>query len=239
MTFTGGSAGKPQSGVGGGRCRFHDVSDQSEVAMTRRRDPFTQALDSLRDRAEQGIFVPGQPVVIVDEARRLQLSTTPIREALAWLCGYGLIERAPMGGYLAPRLDPAVVRDRLTFRLYCLRASLEQASGTYDAVAASLEPDVFHRLYELMLRAVRRTGNAALVEEYHRVASQLHQLGQAERRLFRDHVGEAETLVALFEGTDRPALLDALTVYHQRRIEAAPLLVMEADAQRPALGEAR
>lgn len=207
--------------------------------MTRRRDPFTQALDSLRDRAEQGIFVPGRPVVIIDEARRLNLSTTPIREALAWLCGYGLIERAPMGGYLAPRLDPAIVRDRLTFRLHCLRASLEHAGDRFELGTGQRETDKRHGLRDHMLMAVRRTGNAALVEEYQRVASQLHQLGRAEGRLFRDHETEAEALVALFEGADRDTLLGALIAYHQRRIEAAALLVMEAESQRPTPDQGR
>ena len=63
--------------------------------MIRKHDPFTLALDSLRARAEEGAFTPGAPVVIIDEARRLNLSTTPVREALGWLCGFGLIERAP------------------------------------------------------------------------------------------------------------------------------------------------
>ncbi|MGV9009948.1 hypothetical protein [Brevundimonas sp.] len=204
--------------------------------MTRRRDPFTQALDSLRDRAEQGIFVPGQPVVILDEARRLQLSTTPVREALAWLCGYGLIERAPTGGYLAPRLDPAIIRDRMTFRLHCLLASFEKATGNYRREPAPGDPQTpQRRLVDHMLRMVRGTGNAALVEEYVRVTSQLQQLERAEQRLFLDVEVEAETVISLFETPDRPGLREAVIAYHQRRIEAAPLLVIEADAQRPTM----
>lgn len=54
----------------------------------RKHDPFTLALESLRARAEQGSFTPGAPVVIIEEARRLNLSATPVREALGWLCGF-------------------------------------------------------------------------------------------------------------------------------------------------------
>src|SRR5690606_3767999 len=92
---------------------------QSEVIMARRRDPFMMALESLRARAEQGVYAPGCPVVITDEARRLNLSTTPVREALVWLSGFGLIERSPTGGFLTPRLERAIVRDRFAFRLQC------------------------------------------------------------------------------------------------------------------------
>ncbi len=201
--------------------------------MTRRRDPFTQALESLRTRAEAGVFAPGRPVVIIDEARRLRLSTTPVREALAWLCGYGLIERAPMGGYLAPRLDPATVRTRLAFRLHCLSISLNGASQSHGrSLALNGHDDVRHTLLDHMLRAVKGTGNAALVDAYERVASQLMLLGPAERRLFQDADTEAAELVRLFEAPPGSGLPETIAAYHQRRIEAAPMLVLELEAQR-------
>ena len=209
--------------------------------MTRRRDPFTMALESLRSRAEQGVYVPGSPVVIMDEARRLNLSTTPVREALVWLCGYGLIERSPTGGFLAPRLDRAIIRDRYAFRLQCvvqsLRGTVDGGSsdqalrGTHDA-----GPD----LPGHMLQAVKRTGNAALVDAYQRVCSQLIQLQAAEERLFGDIVEEAGRIVLQF---DQPriaadvSLVEALATYHRRRIEAAPLLMLEAEAGRREAGD--
>ena len=73
----------------------------------------------------RGVYAPGGSVVIIEEARRLGLSTTPVREALAWLCGEGLMERAPRAGYLAPRLDAALLRDRFWVRLRCLATSLD------------------------------------------------------------------------------------------------------------------
>lgn len=202
--------------------------------MTRRRDPFTQALASLKTHAEQGVFIPGQPVVIVEEARRLRLSTTPVREALAWLCGFGLIERAPTGGYLAPRLDPAIVRDRLSFRLHCLLASLVHGEDSHDFGPDPEGHDTMAgRLSDHMRLAVKRTGNAALVEAYQRVSSQLEQLSGAEQRLFPDLEAEAERLVRLFERRDDQDLSQAITEFHQRRMKAAPLLVLEAEASRP------
>ena len=206
--------------------------------MTRRRDPFTNALDSLRSRAEQGVYVPGSQVVIMDEARRLSLSATPVREALVWLCGYGLIERSPMGGFLAPRLDPAGVRDRLEFRLQCVINSLtasrtsmarDQAMGGSGVQAGALPG--------LMLRAVKGTGNAALIDAYQRVCSQLIQLLPAEARLFPDLDSEEADVVRLFETAD-DGLAEALTHYHHRRMEAAPLLILEAEAVRGAIRDA-
>lgn len=197
--------------------------------MTRRRDPFMMALDSLRTRAQQGVYAPGSPIVIMEEAGRLKLSTTPVREALVWLCGYGLIERSPTGGFLAPRLDRAIVRDRFAFRLQCVVSSLTstgQIQGREQGFNGS--HGAVRDLDNHMLRAVKRSGNAALVDAYQRVYRQLVQLAPAERRLFKDFEAERGAIVQLFEtwGGDLPK---ALLTYHQRRIEAAPLLILEAE----------
>lgn len=228
--------------VGGNRAEAFGARDQDrpkmvlqwESTVTRRRDPFMTALESLQTRAEQGLYVPGSPVVILDEARRLGLSTTPVREALVWLCGYGLIERSPMGGFLAPRLDPAIVKGRFAFRLLCVLNSLTAAGrtqGREQGLNGLGQPD--RDLGEHMLRAVRSTGNAALVDAYQRVCRQLIQLASAERRLFRDIDAEQAAIVDLFEGSD-VGLADALGLYHRRRMEAAPLLILEAEAERGA-----
>lgn len=203
------------------------------MTVTRKHDPFTTALTSLRLRAEGGVFAPGRPVVIAEEARRLKLSPTPVREALAWLCGYGLIERAPTGGYLAPRLEPATVRDRLGLRLHCLTISINGAAQAHRPARplnGAAIPD--RPLAAQMSRAVRGTGNAALVDAYERVSSQLIQLAEAERRLFRDFDEEAERIARLFAAEPGAGLREALIAYHERRIEAAPLLILEADARR-------
>lgn len=206
--------------------------------MTRRRDPFTTALDSLRTRAERGLFAPGRPVVIIDEARRLNLSTTPVREALAWLCGFGLIERAPAGGFVAPRLEPAILRDRLAFRLHCLSTAINGASQSHGVVPG--DPNGAKPAQELadqMRRAVRGTGNATLIDAYERVCSQLRPVADAERVLFADLDLEATTLVGLFRKPACSGLREALSLYHQRRIEAAPLLIVEAEAGWPTHAE--
>nr|WP_303694512.1 GntR family transcriptional regulator [Brevundimonas subvibrioides] len=201
--------------------------------MNRKHDPFTQALESLRARAEQGAFTPGAPVVIIEEARRLGLSPTPVREALGWLCGFGLMERAPMGGFLAPRLDPALVRDRLAFRLVCLETSLNGLDRAPRPVDRGSRPSpVCRSLAEQMLRAVRSTGNAAMVDAYQRVNSQLVQFAGVERQVFGNVDEEADALVRLFKQSTSSDLVEALAVYHNRRMDAAPLLILEAEAGR-------
>lgn len=205
----------------------------SETAVTRKRDPFIQALDSIRRRSEACVYAPGAPVVIIEEARRLRLSTTPVREALAWLCGEGLIERAPSGGFLAPRMDAAVVRDRFAFRLLCLATSLEMTAVVHDRsepLPSSDAPD--HRLAGQLDRMVRGSGNSVLAEAFGRVGRQLLPLAEAERRLFHDRDAEATAILHLYDAGSAPALRLALAAYHQRRMDAAPLLVLDLAAER-------
>lgn len=200
--------------------------------MIRRRDPFMQALDSIRERARRGDFAAGRPVVIIDEARRLGLSTTPVREALAWLCGEGLIERAPLGGFLAPRLDAAVVRDRFAFRLHCVATSLDivsdlQGGSLPTSLVASQDLTLAERLGIL----VRSAGNQVLFDAFERIGCQLLPMAAAEKRIFPDQEDEADALMRLFDGGSLAALRLPLADYHQRRMEAAPLLILELETE--------
>lgn len=195
------------------------------------------ALESLRRRATDGVYPPGAPVVIIEEARRLGLSTTPIREALAWLCGEGLMERAPRAGYLAPRLDAALLRDRLWVRFRCLATSLDMtfALATPSVVEATTTGDVaVHGLFD---RLVRATGNHALLDTFQRVDAQLRVLDEAERHLFGDVEDEARELIRMEAVGSRAQLLTAMDAYHRRRIDSAALLVLEVERRAPRSSE--
>lgn len=205
--------------------------------MARSRDPFSLALESLRDRATQGVYPPGRSVVIIEEARRLGLSTTPVREALAWLCGEGLMERAPRVGYVAPRVDTSLLRDRFWVRFRCLETSLQLTAGLTtasrpaDASGAAAVRDLFDRI-------VRATGNRALIDAFRLVDAQLRTLTPTEAHVFGDIAGEADELLRIETVGSRTQLLAAIDAYHRRRIDSAAVIVLEVErhAQPPAAG---
>ncbi|WP_029416639.1 GntR family transcriptional regulator [Brevundimonas bacteroides] len=195
--------------------------------MTRRHDPFSSALASLRARIEAGRDAPGQPIVIQDEARRLRLSTTPVREALGWLCGYGLVERGPTGGFFAPRMEAADLADAYRFRLTCLSAAAELGDPQVAATADSSGP-VCASVEGVMEDAVRATGSSALLSAYQRIASRLAPFRAAERAVLgEDDIDRSLLLRHPPEGAG-PRWLEGLQAWHQRRITAAPRLVMVA-----------
>lgn len=192
--------------------------------MTRIYDPFTQALETLRHSATTGAYTPGRPIVIVDEARRLKVSPTPVREALAWLCGEGLVERAPAGGFLAPGLNASVLRDRYAFRMHCLFVGL-------DLGGAWAEPGLGDSdLHQGFAGLVQSTGNIALAEAFSRVAGRLALVQAFEDELLGGGEIEAEKLRALSPGQ---GLRQAIKIYHERRMTAAPQLVSRILQRRP------
>lgn len=192
--------------------------------MSPRRDPFNQALLSVRERIEGGACPAGRPIVIADEARRLILSTTPIREALCWLGGEGLVERGPAGGFLAPRLDPALLRDRYALRRLYLQTALERGGGDATPQLPDASSAV-RRLAGVWRWCVRALGDAALLDAFDRVNSHLNRFAAAEARLFGDIEAEAEAVIT----AGRRSILDLISAYHDRRMAASVLLTLEAE----------
>lgn len=187
---------------------------------------FSTALSSLRLRAVRAEYRPGQSVVVVEEARRLRLSTTPVREALACLCGEGLFERSPHEGFLYPRLDAGLIRDRLAFRLGLLEAALEAGSSQALGSPSGADGAPVVLLHQQFARVIRAGGNQAALDAYRRVAAQLSGLRKAERRFFGDVDQEAlDLLSSLGRGEAGPAV----AAYHRRRSEAASLLLLDLE----------
>lgn len=89
--------------------------------MGRDRDPFDRALTALRARLVRSGPLQGAPLLVTTLAGELGVSPTPVREALAWLAGEGVIARRS-GGYAAQ------VHDRQSLmRLYGLAGLLADA----------------------------------------------------------------------------------------------------------------
>lgn len=196
--------------------------------MARNRDPFTQALSSLRERIHSGVLAGGSPVIVQDEAERLRLSTTPVREALARLSGEGLVERAPSGGYVAVRLDAPAARDRYAMQAHYVRIALELNRRALGALRlptpgflAGQPAAAVEQLFSILVRCA---GNRVLWEAYRRVRGQLDLLRRLEPHLFDDLEAEAAGLYAAWSEEAAPRFESAVVRYHDRRIGASAAL---------------
>lgn len=197
--------------------------------MARNRDPFTQALTSLRERIHSGTLAGGAPVIVQDEAARLRLSTTPVREALARLSGEGLVERAASGGYVTLRLDAAAARDRYAMQAHYVRIAVDanvRALGALRPPAPPFAADApLAAVDRLFAAIVCSAGNQVLWEAYRKVSGQLALVRRIEGVLFDDLGDEAATLYAAYADETAPGFAAALGRYHERRIAAAAALV--------------
>jgi DNA-binding GntR family transcriptional regulator len=94
-----------------------------------------QAYARLREAIITGALAPGQTIVIDELARQMDLSTMPVREALAWLVRDGLVESLPRRAH---RVSPMSESDAMaladvvatvTVRVYALGAPNVDAEG--------------------------------------------------------------------------------------------------------------
>lgn len=76
--------------------------------------------DVLLERIGSLELAPGTRLHEVELAASLEVSRTPLREALRMLLAEGLVQQLPTGGVVVAPLDPAQMRD-----LYVVRAALE------------------------------------------------------------------------------------------------------------------
>jgi DNA-binding GntR family transcriptional regulator len=196
--------------------------------MARNRDPFTQALSSLRERIHSGALRGGSPVIVQDEAERLRLSTTPVREALARLSGEGLVERAASGGYVAIRIDASAARDRYAMQGHYLRIALDLNRRALGRVRPPPPPfdadEPLAAVRHLFASIVCSAGNHVLWDAYQRVSGQLDVLRELEPRLFDDLGDEATALFAAYRENLAPEFEAIAARYHDRRVNAAGAL---------------
>lgn len=199
--------------------------------MARNRDPFALALETLLRRAAAGAFHPERVIVIQDEARRLGLSTTPVREALAWLCGAGLVQRAAPGGYLGARLDLQGLRGRYALRLQYLQLSLDAAKTVPHGGWAETPQGGGSGATAVFKHMMQRSGDEVLRGAFQRLELQLEPLTASETRVLPDLQAEAESLAHHLAQGDSTALAAAVTLYHQRRIDHALPLLLDLESR--------
>lgn len=194
--------------------------------VTRREEPFRQALLALRDQLREGRFAPGQRIAAIDVAGALGLSPTPVREALSRLAGEGVLEERRGQGYFARSLSALDVADLWRLSLAHLSIALEAhrlGASAAHVVAGSREDaaDSVQEVERLLLEWVHDAGGRALAASY---AILIVQLGPARRKeplLFDDLEREATELRESGPALDAGGRLAVLRRFHSRRIAAA------------------
>lgn len=200
--------------------------------LMRERDPFNRALASLRERLRRGAYGQGRPLPIADLARDLDLSATPVREALSRLAGEGLVEDLRGRGFQTGRLDASELTElydlqhlQLGFALVALADKTSTPSNALMEAGAPPQADSAEALAvaceDLLDRIVHAAGLRAL-RGWHQAVSD--RLGPARRleALALDAVGpELSRLEGLLGRADWSELRTELRRFHRRRRSVA------------------
>jgi DNA-binding GntR family transcriptional regulator len=115
------------------------VASEKALASASERTLGQVAYDALRGLILSGEIRPGERLAERELARRVQVSRTPLREALGWLARDGLAVSRPGLGYFAVEFDPELVAEMYAFReLLEVRATEMAARRITDGGIAEL-----------------------------------------------------------------------------------------------------
>lgn len=102
---------------------------------------------NLRDAISDGTLPPGERITQEDLAARLNVSRSPVLQALRLLKKDGLLEEAPGRGLIVTRLDPERI------------SHLYQIRGALDALAARLAAERKQRISPVLLERGRQVAD--------------------------------------------------------------------------------
>jgi DNA-binding GntR family transcriptional regulator len=149
-----------------------------------------QVIEAVLEILQSGTILPGQRVTEEGLARQLNVSRTPIREALGQLAQRGALHVRPGGGYAVPlpTLDELheIIAVRLLLEPPAVRlaaaefdagniATIDQAIGGEDAAASEKNPLRFAQANERFRRAIfQEISNRALRRAIAQFDTHLH-----------------------------------------------------------------
>jgi DNA-binding GntR family transcriptional regulator len=138
----------------------------AEIISIPRASLHEQAATRLRQMLVEGAIAPGAKLNERELSELLQVSRTPLREAIKMLASEGLVELLPHRGAIAVALDEQAVRD--TFEVM---AGLEALSGELAARRITDEElaEIRATHYEMLAAYTRRDLSA-----YYRLNAQIH-----------------------------------------------------------------
>lgn len=152
-----------------------------------RRDPHAEALRIVGHRLDTGVIAPGQSLVITEIAKELGISPTPVREALAWLCGAGRLRRSAHHGYEAFHPSANDLVELFELRRILLHGALGLINEGGRAV--SLSSGAAKDEDSIAWTIVQASGNALLSETFACLSSRL----SAVDRAYEEAHGQPET----------------------------------------------
>lgn len=186
------------------------------TAPVRRRTLTTEVYESVRALIMDHELAPGERVPIDALARRLAVSPTPVREALARLEADGLVRRRPLAGYTT---TPLLTRAQFE-ELFEMRRLLETATAR-RAAAGERDPAPLRAAADLPGLAPGEAGFASIAAFTAADARFHHLLAQhAGNGMLHEAVVRLRAHLHLFRLHFPPSHLHTSAAEHHRIVDA-------------------
>lgn len=196
----------------------------------KRASSFKVALETLKAELRGGIHAAGARLTATEIAERLNLSPTPVREALSRLAGEGLLQDRRGQGFFVPSLTERdlIVLFQLQLELLRIACHADRTELSPQEIARLVsepgQPPDYALASERLLRAFSAAASAQLSRHLGRLADQLASVRAAEPRVLDNLAEEWTGLVAALSSADATTIDPVLQAFFRRRIRAASSL---------------
>lgn len=184
-----------------------EPTDDPSLVVEGRRSLASQVYDALLQGILEGVFTPGERLIETDLTARLEVSRTPLREALNRLASEGLLLRLKSGGYEVVACSRKEIEE-----VYEVRLVLERL--LVDLVTDRITDDEIPALRELIEEA-----------EYYSRRGNLDRLGELHDQFHRELYAASrnDRLTGILLGLERHAALFRMQVLFSEEFRAAAL----------------
>lgn len=176
----------------------------------------------IKRAALNGLLDPYARLDFAEIAAALEVSTTPVREAVMRLLGEGLFEPHPRGGVRVTLVTEARLRALLDLNAHLALLGLDWVGRPFPQATAALPSgnEPARVIFGSLARATSNDPFALLVEQ---VSDRLAPVRRIETALWHDQETESAALAAAF-CQSIGAAKRAVRRYHHRRLAAAAQL---------------
>jgi DNA-binding FadR family transcriptional regulator len=194
---------------------------------------------AIKSEILSGAFLPGQSIPAAMLARRLSVSIIPVRDALHRLAGERLVEMWEHGGFHAPHMSEAKLRDlyqaQLGMLLWALdQPTMPQAMNTApESETSGTQP--LAAIEALFTHLAHFSGSHELLWALPNILDRLHIVSRIKPLVADDWADEGERLLAHWRHGDLAVFRRAQLAYHQHRITLVPGLVERVHLTRTSL----
>jgi hypothetical protein len=196
-----------------------------------RPESFQLALQSLRAQLREGVFAPGARITATEIAAALNLSPTPVREALAWLAGEGVVEERRGQGFFIRQLTASDIADLYRLSLAHLliaqdpdRPQLARRPSIEGTELPNLAVDPVAGVERLFAGWIAEGAGRVLAGSHRIVQTQLGPVRRIEALMIPNLTAEAQALEATRQDGSATDRLNRLRHFHARRVRLADRL---------------